>query len=202
MKAGMIIVLAMFAIGMCAVGVATAGTVNSVMDFTATGTVVTNTATVDEACGKINALGSDTFGVTAVKYSQVQTGNDTVRTIVPTAGFLVASDSIMATRYQNPTQNCNGATCEVVPGFYNTVSAQSTVLLYGPGSIATSTGINKFDLAATGVGTLSQTIGVIDMSQTVGADGKLSPCLNDMQYSQKTMVMGKFDFVSKFTYKP
>jgi len=182
------------------VGVASAGTVNSMVDFTATGMVSTSTAIVDESCGSIGAFGSNTFGVASLEYSQAQAGNHTARDITTTAGFLIASDSMMSTVYQNPTENCNGQTCTVTPGFYNTVVAQSDVLLYGPGTVATSTGLGMFNLAATGNGTLSQSIGVIDISQTVGENGKLNTCLNDMRYSQKTMMMDKFNFASKFSY--
>lgn len=199
MKASYAIIVLL--VGMLVASVS-AGTLTSALTMSAEGTIMTDGSTVsDSICnGSTSVYGTSTFGTAALKYASAATDGGTIRSISTGAGWLTATDYMSGMTWLEPTQNCNGKTCEVTPGYFTMVGAESQVLLTGPGTVKTQSGAGMFNLDAAGTGSLNYRVGVVDMQGTL-SDGKPA-CTSEFTYSERTQVVGKFDLTSRFSYRP
>jgi hypothetical protein len=199
MKYIVVIMMALMVIGTVSAGTLTSGVV-----LDATGTVATSGNTVSDGNGSIAAYGTSTFGVASLKYASTATDGGTMRSMTMGAGRLTASDSMSSIDWLNPTQSCNGKTCEVVPGYFIMTAAESTVMLTGPGTVSTVSGPSAFSMSATGTGTLNYHVGVLDIqgiTDPSAETGVVKPT-SEFAYSERVQAMGKFDVTTTFKYKP
>jgi len=187
-------------IALCMLFIMSVSACSYMVDMQAVGLVSSSGSTTVSTCDSLSSVSTSIFGMTSVSYAQVMTSSSVDKYLSTGDGFLFVSDGMSDMQFKESTRTCGRGTCQIEPGYFNAVVAQTDALLYGPGTYMSSaqTGSNaQFGTYAVGNGMLNQHVGMLDMKQTV-TDGKLNTCIDEQTMSQNMHVVGKFDFKSHF----
>jgi hypothetical protein len=183
-----------------------AAAVQSDVSFAGAGHIYTASELVTEADGSIIALTSNTFGNAVISYGSMVKDVSAFRAIDSQAGKIIASDSMMNLAWVKGNLSCGeDGTCTGTPSSYALVTAGSTVVMQGPGSLGTASTANSYALAAQGYGSISQWANVNALKEVCTTTGegetvKTTCSIEGLKYSEMNRVVGGYDYLSTFTY--
>jgi len=175
------------------IGMASAG-LTSVMVVDASGLVSANTNTGIESPQSIASYSTSTFGVASMNYASMSSEMGISRDILTSSGKLFAYDSMSMHDWKNPVTNCCDGKCEETPGFSTMTMASSNIMMNGPGSISTSSGVNSFYLSTAGMGMLDYRTGVSDIQGITSAMNKTSTFTS----SERVSIVGIYNMTSMY----
>lgn len=186
------------------IGYAAHAEVVSGASISGTGTLTTKSTLLNEDCGSLQAINSNTFGNAAFGYTTSVTGTSETRDVVITGGKMITSASIMSMKWVKGDFACStDGTCTGTPSSYSSVYAGSDVTMRGAGTSNTYSAFTPasvtFNMGAIGTGSSSQWADITDMKQS----GVSTPCVGSLttfKYSEVNKVVGDYNMSTKLTY--
>jgi hypothetical protein len=175
-------------------GIANAGAVTSVVDYSAMGHIDSGMSSISNGCNFTNMISTGTSGLANMRYNSVVSNGTVYTDSVNYGGRLNVRSNMMSMNWEYPETVCIGDECGDIGGSYSQVSASYQASLSGMGDAQSYTAPNTMNLNARGNGVISVTSKAIDMK------GNVNNCVDTNEYSERTRISGVYDLMSRFTF--
>jgi hypothetical protein len=186
------------------IGYAAHAEVMSGASISGTGMISTKSSLINEDCGSLQAINSNTFGKAVFGYTTSVMGTNAMRDIAINGGKMVSSDSVVSMKWIKGNLTCSeDGSCTGTPSSYSSVNAGSNVYTEGVGSSNTFSALSPtavtFNMGAIGYGSASQWADITDIKQQ-GGNTDCVGSLSTLKYSEVNKVIGDYNMSTKLTY--